>query len=111
MGGATVDDKSNFLLIPHLPISNSLASIGTLLGRRGDDRTIEVTDCFGVPFLEKVDELYVAINKEYHKSMYAAQRRVSRKEGDSGLVYDHQGGGSYHRQQLASKRLLLTGML
>ena len=33
-----------------------------------------------MPFLEKVDELYVAINKEYHKSMYAAQRRVSRKE-------------------------------
>jgi len=54
--------------------------IGTLLGRRGDDRTVEVTDCFGVPFLEKEDELYVAINKEYHKSMYAAQRRVSRKE-------------------------------
>ena len=24
--------------------------------------------------------MYVAINKEYHKSMYAAQRRVSRKE-------------------------------
>ena len=41
---------------------------------------MEVTDCFGVPFLEKEDELYVAINKEYHKSMYAAQRRVSRKE-------------------------------
>ncbi len=45
-----------------------------------DGNIIEVTDCFGVPFLEKSNDLYVAINKEYHDSMYAATRRVSKKE-------------------------------
>jgi hypothetical protein len=30
--------------------------------------------------LEKSDEVYVAINKDYHKSMYAFHRRTQRKE-------------------------------
>jgi hypothetical protein len=30
--------------------------------------------------LEKSDEVYVAINKDYHKSMHAFHRRIHRKE-------------------------------
>jgi len=40
----------------------------------------KITDCFGVPHLEKSDELYVAINKDYHKSMYNFHRMVNRRE-------------------------------
>lgn len=68
---------------PAIHLSPSTLSLldqtGTLLGRK-DGNVIEVTDCFGVPFIEKTNDLYVAINKEYHNSMYAATRRVSRKE-------------------------------
>ena len=53
--------------------------IGTLLGKV-EDGVIEVTDCFGVPFIEKTDDLYVAINKDYHKSMYSSLRRITKKE-------------------------------
>lgn len=53
--------------------------IGTLLGIIKDGE-IEITDCFGVPHLEKSDELYVAINKDYHKSMYNFHRMVNRRE-------------------------------
>ena len=51
------------------------------MGTKGEGNVIEVPDCFGVPFSEKTNELYVAINKEYHSSMYASTRRVSKKEG------------------------------
>ena len=40
----------------------------------------QVSDSFGVPHLEKSDEVYVAINKDYHKSMYSFHRRIHRKE-------------------------------
>jgi len=40
----------------------------------------KITDCFGVPHLEKTDELYVAINKDYHKSMYNFHRLINRRE-------------------------------
>lgn len=52
--------------------------IGTLLGI-AQEGYIDVTDCFAVPHLEKVDE-YFAINKDYHKSMFAFHQRINRKE-------------------------------
>jgi hypothetical protein len=33
-----------------------------------------------VPYSEKVDEFYVAINQEYHKTMYAFHQRNNKKE-------------------------------
>ncbi|CAE7710053.1 TIF3F1, partial [Symbiodinium microadriaticum] len=53
--------------------------IGTLLGFK-QDGCINVTDCFAVPHMERNDEVYVAINKDYHKSMYAMHKRINRKE-------------------------------
>ena len=53
--------------------------IGTLLGTITDG-CIEITECFGVPHMEKKDELFVAINKDYHKTMYNFHRRINRKE-------------------------------
>jgi translation initiation factor 3 subunit F len=41
---------------------------------------LQITDCFAVPHMEKADEVYVAINKDYHKSMYGFHRRINRKE-------------------------------
>lgn len=54
--------------------------IGTLLGEVKDDGTVVVSECFAVPFSEKTDERYVAINQEYHKQMYAFHRRNNKKE-------------------------------
>lgn len=54
--------------------------IGTLLGVVGKDGVVEVTDCFGVPHMERKDELFVAINKDYHKTMHAFHRRINRRE-------------------------------
>ena len=53
--------------------------IGTLLGTITNG-VIEITECFGVPHMEKKDELFVAINKDYHKTMYNFHRRINRKE-------------------------------
>ena len=53
--------------------------IGTLLGTIKDG-VVEVTEAFGVPHMEKRDELFVAINKDYHKQMFAFHRRINRKE-------------------------------
>lgn len=53
--------------------------IGTLLGTVTNG-CIEITECFGVPHMEKKDELFVAINKDYHKTMYNFHRRINRKE-------------------------------
>ena len=40
----------------------------------------QVSECFAVPFTEKTEELYVAINQDYHKLMYAFHRRNNKKE-------------------------------
>lgn len=53
--------------------------IGTLLGFINEG-CIEVTDCFGVPHMEKFDDLYVAINQDYHKSMLNFHQLVNRRE-------------------------------
>lgn len=53
--------------------------IGTLLGTIKDG-VVEVTEAFGVPHMEKRDELFVAINKDYHKQMFSFHRRINRKE-------------------------------
>jgi len=52
--------------------------IGTLLGVTKDN-CIEITEVFGVPHHEKSQEIYVAIDKDYHKSMYNFHRIVNRK--------------------------------
>jgi translation initiation factor 3 subunit F len=53
--------------------------IGTLLGTRNGNE-IEITDCYGVPFVEEVDEIKIKINQDYHNQMYKAHRRISKKE-------------------------------
>lgn len=53
--------------------------IGTLLGEVKDG-VVTVSECFAVPFTEKLDELYVAIDQKYHKHMYAFHRRNNKKE-------------------------------
>jgi len=53
--------------------------MGTLLGEVKEDGVV-VTDCFAVPFTEKVEESYVAIDQKYHSSMYAFHRRNNKKE-------------------------------
>ena len=40
----------------------------------------QITDAFGVPHLEKSDEAYVAINKDYHKTMFEFHNRINRRE-------------------------------
>lgn len=54
-------------------------SIGTMLGL-SKDGYIEITDAFGVPHLEKSDEAYVAINKDYHKTMFEFHNKINRQE-------------------------------
>lgn len=53
--------------------------IGTLMGMIREGR-VEVTDAYAVPHSEKPDEQYVAINKDYHKSMLSARRMINRRE-------------------------------
>lgn len=52
--------------------------IGTLLGRVNVDGTVEITESFPVPHSETMDE--VAVDIEYHKTMYELSRRVSTDE-------------------------------
>jgi len=54
--------------------------MGTLLGERKEDGTVVVTECFAVPFQEKVNEVYVAIDLKYHKHMYSFHRRNNKNE-------------------------------
>lgn len=42
--------------------------------------SFQITDCFAVPCIEKTGELFVAINTEYHASMYACHRRINKNE-------------------------------
>lgn len=37
-------------------------------------------DCYAVPHSEKTEEQYVAINKDYHKSMLTARKHITRRE-------------------------------
>jgi translation initiation factor 3 subunit F len=55
-------------------------AIGTLLGNVKDGNVVEITDCFAVPHQEKVDDLYVAIHTEYHKSMVKFHNRVYKRD-------------------------------
>jgi translation initiation factor 3 subunit F len=41
---------------------------------------LQITDCFAVPHQEKVDDLYVAIHTEYHKSMVKFHNRVYKRD-------------------------------
>jgi translation initiation factor 3 subunit F len=52
--------------------------IGTLLGRRDGQGTVEVTNCFAVPHAERGDE--VAIGKDFNKRMLSLYLRSNRRE-------------------------------
>mmetsp|Transcript_4556 Transcript_4556/g.11426 ORF Transcript_4556/g.11426 Transcript_4556/m.11426 type:complete len:321 (-) Transcript_4556:83-1045(-) len=52
--------------------------IGTLLGRRIDAKTVEVTNCFAVPHAERGEE--VAIGKDFNKRMLSLYMRSNRRE-------------------------------
>lgn len=52
--------------------------IGTLLGRRVDGSTLEVTNCFSVPHAERGEE--VAIGKDFNKRMLSLYMRSNRRE-------------------------------
>lgn len=54
--------------------------IGTLVGCVNEGNVVEITDCFGVPHQEKIDELYVAVNTDYHKSMFKFHKRIYRRD-------------------------------
>ncbi len=53
--------------------------IGSLLGTNRDG-VCEVTNCFGVPFTEKENQMYVTINTEYHSRIYACHKKINKKE-------------------------------
>lgn len=53
--------------------------IGSLLGTNRDG-VCEVTNCFGVPFTEKDNQMYVTINTEYHSRIYACHKKINKKE-------------------------------
>ncbi|EME27339.1 Eukaryotic translation initiation factor 3 subunit F [Galdieria sulphuraria] len=52
--------------------------IGTLLGRVNVDGTVEITESFPVPHSETSEE--VAVDIDYHRTMYELSRRVSTDE-------------------------------
>lgn len=57
--------------------------IGTLLGAVNPaTNEVHVRDCYGVPFKESEagEKLYVGMDEEYHKSMFAFHRRVTKRE-------------------------------
>ena len=69
--------------------------IGTLLGRRVDASTVEVTNCFAVPHAERGEE--VAIGKDFNKRMMALYMRSNRRESVVGwyasAAANSEGGG------------------
>jgi proteasome lid subunit RPN8/RPN11 len=69
--------------------------MGTLLGEVKEDGTVEITDCFAVPFTEKVEEAYVAIDQKYHTLMYAFHRRNNKKEKALGWYTSTTGQGQF----------------
>jgi len=70
-----------FSILNHFSRRSDLEArvIGTLLGTKTGN-VIEITNCYGVPFVEEVDEIKIKINQDYHKQMYTAHRRINRKE-------------------------------
>ena len=70
-----------FGILQHFSRRSDLSTrvIGTLLGSKNGNN-VEVTDCYGVPFMEEEDEIKIKINQEYNNQMYAAHRRISKKE-------------------------------
>jgi len=52
--------------------------IGTLLGRRTDSTTAEITNVFSVPHAERGDE--VAIGKDFNRTMLSLHTRTNRRE-------------------------------
>jgi translation initiation factor 3 subunit F len=70
-----------FSILNHFSRRSDLEArvIGTLLGTKTGN-VIEITNCYGVPFVEEEDEIKIKINQDYHKQMYTAHRRINRKE-------------------------------
>jgi len=52
--------------------------IGTLLGVQNPDGTVEITNCFPVPHNETDEQ--VAVDMEYHRTMFDLHRQVNSKE-------------------------------
>jgi len=55
-----------------------LRVIGTLLGVTNPDGTVEITNCFPVPHNETDEQ--VAVDMEYHRTMFDLHRQVNSKE-------------------------------
>jgi len=53
--------------------------VGTLMGVKRENG-IEVTECFVVPHHEKVNDAYVAINKDYHNNMVNFRKQINKRE-------------------------------
>jgi translation initiation factor 3 subunit F len=55
--------------------------IGSLLGEiRDNGQQVVITECFVVPLSESLDEHWIRISEEYHKTMYGYHRRNCKKE-------------------------------
>lgn len=55
--------------------------VGTLLGYYGDKNTLEITNCFAVPFEEDGDESDIwFFDHIYHEQMFNMMRRINSKE-------------------------------
>lgn len=66
--------------------------IGTLLGRRLDNSTVEVTNSFSVPHAERGDE--VAIGKDFNRTMLGLHLRSNHKEVVVGWYASASAGGN-----------------
>ena len=52
--------------------------IGTLLGRKCPDGSVEISNCFPVPHNETAEQ--VAVDMEYHRTLYDLHRQVNPRE-------------------------------
>ncbi len=70
-----------FSILNHFSRRSDLETrvIGTLLGSKSGN-VIDITNCYGVPFAEEEDEIKIKINQDYQKQMFAAFRRINKKE-------------------------------
>jgi translation initiation factor 3 subunit F len=70
-----------FSILNHFSRRSDLGTrvIGTLLGKKNGNE-IEITNCFGEPFVEEVDKIEIKTNPEYHKQMYNAHLLINKQE-------------------------------
>jgi translation initiation factor 3 subunit F len=78
----TVHPNVLFSILDHYLRRNETQErvIGTLLGVRNEDNTvIDVKSCFAV--LHREDSKQVAVDMEYHRTMFELHQRANPKEG------------------------------